>query len=66
MKALATRQKHIKNANCSDHGWGTVAHYQEDPLASNPEDEKEITRAETKWRKMQKEMLKKHKKSFKR
>jgi len=48
MKVLATRQKHIKIADHSEHVWGTVAHYQEDPLASNPEDDKEIERAENK------------------
>ena len=42
MKLLATRQKHIKIADRSNFGWGTVAHYQEDPLASGPDDEKEI------------------------
>ena len=30
-----------------DFGWGTVAHYQEDSLASGPEDEKEIDQAES-------------------
>ena len=29
IKALVTRQKHIKIANRSDHGWGTIAHCQE-------------------------------------
>ena len=48
MKVLATRQKHIKIADCSEHGWGTAAHYQEDPLASSPEDDKKIERAENK------------------
>jgi len=42
IKALAAKQKHIKMADRSKHGWNTVAHYQEDLLASDPEDDKEI------------------------
>jgi len=45
MKQLATRQKHIKIADRSDHGWAIINHYQEDPLGSDPDDEKEIDRA---------------------
>ena len=48
MKQLATRQKHIKIADRLEHGWATVDHYKDDPLASGPEDEKEIDRAESK------------------
>ena len=48
MKQLATRQKRIKIADRSEHGWATVDHYKDDPLASSPEDEKEIDRAESK------------------
>ena len=67
MKVLATRQKHIKIADRSEHGWGTVAHYQEDPLASSPEDEKEIERAETKAEKdVKKETERANKASYKR
>ena len=47
MKQLATRQKHIKIADRSDHGWATVSHYLEDPLASGPDDEKRLDRAES-------------------
>jgi len=35
-------------ADCSKHGWNTVTHYQEDPLASDPEDDKEIKSPENK------------------
>ena len=67
MKALAMRQKHIKIADRSEHGWGTVAHYQEDPLASGPEDDKEIERAENKVEKdAKREADKAQKMSFKR
>ena len=45
---MATRQKHnLKIADQSDFGWGTVARYQEDLLASGPEGEKEIDRTES-------------------
>ena len=47
LKQFTTRQKHIKIADRSDFGWGTVAHYQEDLLASGPEDKKEIDRAKS-------------------
>ena len=43
---LVTRQKHIKIADRSDHGWITVAEYQDDELASNSEDKKRIEKAE--------------------
>lgn len=43
---LIVRQKHIKMADRSDHGWATVAEYQEDELASDSEDEKKMERAE--------------------
>ena len=48
MKQLATCQKHIKIADRSEHGWATVDHYEDDPLASGPDNEKEIDRAESK------------------
>ena len=47
IKALATKQKHIKIVDHSDHGWRMVVHYQEDPIASGPEDEKEIEQEES-------------------
>ena len=62
MKALAPRQKHIKIADRSEHGWGMVAHYQEDPLASSPDDDKEIECAENKAEKDAKEKPIEHKK----
>ena len=51
MEQLVTRKKHIKIANRSDFGWGTVAHYQEDSLASGPDDEKETDKAESRSKK---------------
>ena len=33
MKQLTARQKHIMITDQYDFGWGTVAHYWEDPLA---------------------------------
>ena len=66
-KALATRQKHIKIADRSDNGWSTVGHYQEDPLASDTEDEKEIERAEIRAEKeAKKEAEKQEKMGYKR
>ena len=44
--ALKTRQKHIKVADRSRFGWGTVRHYQSDPLADNEDDEKQLRRSE--------------------
>ena len=38
-KALATRQKHIQLADCSEFGWSTVRYYEADPLASDSDDE---------------------------
>ena len=43
---INTRQKHIKIADRSDHGWSTVAEYQDDELASDSEDERKLNRAE--------------------
>ena len=66
-KALATRQKHIKIADRSDNGWNTVSHYQEDHLASNTEDEKEIEWAENRAEKeAKKEAEKQEKMGYKR
>ena len=42
--ALKTQQKHIKVADRSRFGWGTVCHYQSDPLADNEDDEKQPLR----------------------
>jgi len=41
-KALSKRQKHIMIADGSD--WGTVRHYEADPLADDSDDEKRIKR----------------------
>ena len=46
LKSLMTRQKYIKIADQSEFGWATVRHYQDDPLASDSEDEKNLGRAE--------------------
>ena len=51
LKSLATRQKYIKIADQSEYGWVTVKHYQDDPLALNSEDEKNLGRAEKEARK---------------
>ena len=51
LKSLATRQKYIKISNRSEYGWATVKHYQDDPLASGSEDEKNLSRAEKEARK---------------
>jgi len=50
-KAIAVRQKHIKIADCSGLSWATVKHYMADPLADEPEDEKDIARSEKEARK---------------
>ena len=51
LKSLVTRQKYIKIADRSEYGWATVKHYQDDPLASDSEDEKNLGRAEKEARK---------------
>ena len=45
-KLIDARQKHIKIADRSEHGWATVAEYEEDELADNWDDEKRLFRAE--------------------
>ena len=40
------RQKAILIADRSEHGWATVAEYEEDELADNADDEKRLFRAE--------------------
>ena len=45
-KLIDARQKHIKIADRSEHGWATVAEYEEDELADNSDDEKRLFRAE--------------------
>ena len=44
--ALKMQQKHIKVADHSRFGWGTVRHYQSDPLADNKDDKKQLHRSE--------------------
>ena len=51
LRALATRQKFIKIADRSEFGWATVKYYQDDPLASDSDDEKDLSRAEKEARK---------------
>jgi len=46
VSALKTRQKHIKVADCSDYGWGTVQRYQADPLADDSNNKKQLRRAD--------------------
>ena len=43
---LATRQKHIRIADRSEHGWNTVMEYEADELASDSDDEKKLEKAE--------------------
>ena len=45
-KLLAERQKLIRIADRSDHGWGVVAEYTADELADDSGDEKRIEKAE--------------------
>lgn len=43
---VATRQKHIQLADCSNYGWCTVKCYEANLLASDSDDEKSIKKAE--------------------
>ena len=43
---LKLRQKHIKLADRSDHGWKVVQEYETDDLANDSGDEKRIAKAE--------------------
>ena len=45
-KLLCERQKLIRIADRSEHGWATVEEYMEDELADNSDDEKRIQKAE--------------------
>ena len=45
-KLIDTRQKCILIADRSEHGWATVAEYEEDELADNSDDEKRLFRTE--------------------
>ena len=46
MRQISERQKLIKIADRSEYGWGVVAEYQADELASCSEDEKKLEKAE--------------------
>ena len=45
-KLIAVRQKLIKIADRSEHGWSTVDEYMDDELADNSDDEKRLFKAE--------------------
>ena len=45
-KAITTRKKHIRIADCLELGWNVVAAYESDELADDSEDEKRLFRAE--------------------
>lgn len=47
-KLTNLRQKNILIAKRSEHGWATVAEYEEDKLADNSDDEKRLFRPEVK------------------
>ena len=59
-KSFATRQKYIKIADRSEYGWATVRHYQDDLLASDSEDEKNLGRAKKEAREDAKRQASKH------
>ena len=46
LRMIANRQKLIKIADRSEYGWGVVAEYEADDLASGSEDEKRLEKAE--------------------
>ena len=46
LRMIAHRQKIIKIADRSEHGWATVAEYKDDDLAENSEDERRLEKAE--------------------
>ena len=46
IRAIETRQKHIKVADRSEYGWVTVSVYEDDALADNSEDERRLEKAE--------------------
>ena len=45
-KLIVERQKLLRIADCSEHGWATAEEYQEDELADNSDDEKRLFHAE--------------------
>ena len=60
LKLLATRQKYIKITDQSEYGWAMVKHYQDDPLASDSKDKKNLGRAEKEARKDAERQASKH------
>ena len=68
MEIINKRQKLIKIADRSEHGWATVDEYVEDELADNSDDEKHLfkaeARAESKVKVVQAAKLKKKKGTF--
>lgn len=51
LKSLATRHKYIKIAGQAEYGWATVKHYQNNLLASDSKDDKNLGRVEKEARK---------------
>lgn len=51
--SLIKRQKHIKVVDRSEFGWGTVHYYQDNLLATDLEDEKNLNRAEKEAKKVE-------------
>ena len=47
-KLINVRQKNVLIADKSEHGWATVAKYEEDKLADNSDDKKRLFRPEVK------------------
>ena len=47
-KKIHTRNKHIRIAETSEGGWETVKQYEQNPLASDSDDESRINRADSK------------------
>jgi hypothetical protein len=45
-KLIIDRQKFIRIADRSEHGWATVEEYEDDELADNSDDEKKLLKAE--------------------
>ena len=45
LEVIATRQKQIKVADCSEYGWATVDEYEQDQLAADEEDAKRLEKA---------------------
>ena len=66
-KLVLNRQKMIKIADRSEHGWATVEEYEDDELADDSDDEKRLLKAEARaGRKLKQKVAKtKSKKNFK-